>query len=79
MDDKQELFTAGDAAHYLGVTRQRLDLLGSEGRIPRTRLGRWWTYQREDLDRWLNEERRPGGRPRLGDEIKTEAPVLAAI
>lgn len=77
---EEEMLTSSQAAAYLGVTRQRVDQLGSSGEIPRQRMGFFWVYRRVDLDRWNKEERRPGGRPK-SDVMEVEqirVPELAA-
>lgn len=56
--------TTGDAATYLQVSRQRIDELGNAGALRRRRVGRFWLYTRADLDRWRDEVRQPGGRPK---------------
>ena len=75
-----EVLTSSQAAKYLGLTRQRVDQLGSSGEIPRERVGFFWTYKRADLDRWQKELRRPGGRPKSDEDdgAHPQAPELAA-
>jgi excisionase family DNA binding protein len=76
--EMEAFLTSSEAAEYLGVSRQRVDQLGSAGEIPRERMGTFWVYRREDLDRWQRESRRPAGRPKSDDErvINTDRPTL---
>lgn len=60
----QELLSSSQAAEYLGVTRQRVDQLGSAGVIPRERMGFFWVYRKRDLDHWNIEGNRTTGRPK---------------
>lgn len=77
----QELLSSSQAADYLGVTRQRVDQLGSAGIIPRERMGFFWVYQKKDLDQWNVAENRTTGRPKVeseGVEINKEPEYVAA-
>jgi excisionase family DNA binding protein len=58
-----ELLSAGVAAKYLGITRQRLDQLAEEGRIKRQRAGRYWVYRKADLDAFRVKPKLKAGRP----------------
>ena len=71
MDD--QLMSAVEAAAYLGITRQRVALLGAQGRIPRQRIGSFWVYARADLDAFKAQ---PKGRP--GRPAKKDAPPIAS-
>jgi excisionase family DNA binding protein len=56
-----ELFTIPEAAEYFGVSRQRLWLLVSQGRIKAQRAGQQWLIKERDL---LKAQWKPAGRPR---------------
>lgn len=77
---QRDILTSSEAAEYLDVTRQRVDKLGSSGIVPRSRIGNFWVYRREDLDHWRSTSNRVGGRPKseLKPTMKNEAPVLQA-
>jgi excisionase family DNA binding protein len=62
--EMEGFLTSTEAAEYLGVSRQRVEQLGSAGVIPRERVGAFWVYRREELDRWRREIRQPVGRPK---------------
>ena len=60
----EEFMTAGEAMAYLGVSKQRLYELAEIGRIGRQRMGRFWLYNRRDVERYKNEPKSKGGRPK---------------
>jgi excisionase family DNA binding protein len=58
-----ELFTIPEAARYFGVSRQRIWLLVSQGRIKAQRAGQQWLIKERDL---LKLEWKRAGRPPKG-------------
>jgi len=51
---QQNVFTTEEAAHYLRLSRQTLELLRLQGGGPRyAKLGRSVRYRRVALDEWL--------------------------
>ncbi len=60
--DPKDLLTSVQAAEYLGVTRQAVNLMTRQGYG--RRLGRDWFFTRAELDRWKATPRHPGGRPK---------------
>ncbi|MGK7162307.1 helix-turn-helix transcriptional regulator [Pseudomonas aeruginosa] len=51
---QQTVFTTEEAAHYLRLSRQTLELLRLQGGGPRyAKLGRSVRYRRAALDEWL--------------------------
>ncbi len=51
----EELLSPGEAAAYLGISRQRLTQLRERGQITAYRIGRFWVYPKDDLDRRRQE------------------------
>ncbi len=49
MSNDDELYTAGKAARYLGVSRQRIYELLQEGRMGR-QIGGVWFFSQQELD-----------------------------
>ncbi len=72
MADEQNYLSAVQAAHYLGVNRQRVYELADAGRLGR-RLAGYWVFTQAELDAYKQEraERPRGGRP------KSTAPSLS--
>ena len=76
MDDNK-LLSAGEAAAYLGVTRQRLDELARANRITRRKVGRNYVYRRSDLDVFKAEGPGRPGRPKEEPATSTPAALVS--
>lgn len=76
-----ELLTTTQAAEYLGVTRQAINLL-TKRPTPGLgkRYGSVWMFTKAELDTWRDKPRTHGGRP-PGSKIDgpIPAPVIRAI
>jgi excisionase family DNA binding protein len=56
---ESEYFTTKDAAQYLGVSHQYLELARHRGEgPPYYKLSRAIRYKRSDLDEWMNRHQR---------------------
>lgn len=79
MAEAPELLTAPQAAEYLGVTRQAINLL-TKRPYPGlgTRYGAVWMFTQTELDEWRKRPRTQGGRP-PGSKIDSAlmTPVVA--
>jgi excisionase family DNA binding protein len=60
---ESEYMNAADAAQYLGVHRSRIYVLADSGRLGRKIAGHY-VFTRDELDRYKQEEKSKGGRPR---------------
>ncbi len=60
-----EQLSTTQAGIELGITKSRVLILISEGRLPATRVGKFWAIRRGDLDAVRD---RPTGRPRKNPE-----------
>lgn len=49
--------TLDETAIYLGIGKTVLYALAREGRIPATKLGKRWTFDKVELDRWVRGSR----------------------
>lgn len=49
----QKWLTIDDAATYLGMGKTVLYTLAREGRIPAGKVGKKWTFEKEQLDAWV--------------------------
>ncbi len=62
--DQDEL-TGGDAAELLGLSRQRVNKLAHEGKIPARHVaGRFWLFKRADVEAFKAKAKSKGGRPK---------------
>ena len=68
---EEKLMTSGEAAAYLGVSKQRIHELIAGGKLVGQRAGRFYLFTRAELDRWKNAPKSKGGRP------KSNAPSLS--
>jgi excisionase family DNA binding protein len=51
----REVLDIKQASGYLGISRDTLYRLASEGQIPAFRLGTLWRFKKTLLDGWMNE------------------------
>jgi excisionase family DNA binding protein len=51
----EQLLTADQVAALLGVTRDWVYAESRAGRIPHVRLGRYYRYRQESIERWMHE------------------------
>ena len=49
-----------EAAEYSGFTTRHIRLLLYHGKIQGKKIGRDWITTREEIDKYLNQERKPG-------------------
>lgn len=75
MPSPDELLTAPQAAEYLGVTRQAINLLTKRG--IGTRYGAVWMFTKEELDEWRDRPRTAGRPPGSKAEAVAMTPVAA--
>ena len=57
MDTEHEYLKVPEVAQVLRIARSRAYELVAEGEIPSVRIGRSVRVSREELDRWLEEQR----------------------
>ncbi len=63
MSDEEEL-TGGQAAQLLRVSRQHINRLAHEGKIPARRVAnRYWIFRRADVEAYGALPKDKGGRP----------------
>ena len=54
------VFTIGDLAKYLKISKSTLYKLAQEGSLPGVKVGRHWRFHKDAVDAWLK------GKPRHG-------------
>jgi excisionase family DNA binding protein len=62
MDERHEYLKVPEVAEVLSIVRSRAYELVGSGEIPSVRIGRSVRVSREELERWLEEQRQPGAR-----------------
>ena len=50
-----ELMTVEEVAHYLRVTKKTVYSLLRQGKIPATRVGQQWRFDKPAIDKWLQQ------------------------
>jgi excisionase family DNA binding protein len=53
----ETLMTAEQVAERMQVTVEWVHGMAREGRMPALKLGRYWRFDREDVENWLRERR----------------------
>jgi len=51
--DKNTWFSTEQAAKYLGISKTNLYNLSQEGKVPVSKLGKKWVYEKNMLDEWI--------------------------
>jgi len=59
-DPFKNLIGIDEAAEYAGFTTRHIRLLLQHGKISGKKIGRDWITTKEELDIYLNQERKPG-------------------
>ena len=59
-DPHGSVFTIGDLAGYLKISKSTLYKLAQEGRLPGAKIGRHWRFHRDAIDAWLKERPQHG-------------------
>jgi excisionase family DNA binding protein len=54
-----KLLTADDLATRWGVSKAHVYALTREGKIPAVRIGRYYRYRLESIERWEHEQESP--------------------
>jgi excisionase family DNA binding protein len=56
MDRTQRLLTIEEVAAYMQVSRFTVYRLAKGHSIPASKVGRQWRFQREEIERWMQEQ-----------------------
>ena len=51
------LMTLEEVAAFLRVSKDTVYSMANNGKIPATRVGAQWRFRKEDVDKWLEENR----------------------
>ena len=65
-DPHGNVFTIGELAGYLKISKSTLYKLAQEGKLPGQKVGRHWRFHREAVDEWLGKSREAPGAQRGG-------------
>jgi len=53
----EKWLTVKDVAEYLQLSRDQIYRLAQQGKIPASKVGARWRFRRENIDRWMEEQR----------------------
>ena len=75
-----EDLTLSEAARELGISRQRLAVIASEGRLGRQVAGHYWIFTRAEVEAFRPNIQGKAGRPKSEIEVTMEnrTPALAS-
>ncbi len=51
------LMTVGEVAQYLKVEESTIYTWANQGKIPAIKIGHFWRFRKEDIDKWLEERK----------------------
>jgi len=55
---REKLLTIKDIAKYLKLNEATVYLWAQEGKLPAIKIGRFWRFKKEDIDKWLEERKK---------------------
>ena len=78
-----DVMTLKQAADYLQITTSALYRMAREMRVPASKVGNRWRFQRQVLDQWLRDQALPSASPQptllVVDDDKTLCDVIVEI
>lgn len=60
---KDKWLTLEELANYLKLSKAKMYRMAQEGRIPASKIGSQWRFDREEIDAWARRQR-PGRQTR---------------
>ena len=53
----EKWLTVKEVAEYLQLSPDQIYRLAQQGKIPASKVGARWRFKRENIDRWMEEQR----------------------
>lgn len=53
----EKWLTVKEVAEYLQLSPDQIYRLAQQGRIPASKVGARWRFKRENIDRWMEEQK----------------------
>ncbi len=69
---ENQVLTIKQVAEYLQVTEKTIYTLVQEGNIPAFKVRGQWRFKREDIERWIEENKESSKKERADNENKRE-------
>ena len=57
----EELLTLEELARYLKISKPTLYKMVEKGRIPALKIANQWRFKKDDINRWLEKQRKSKG------------------
>ena len=57
----EELFTLEELARYLKISKPTLYKMVEKGKIPALKIANQWRFKKDDINRWLEKQRKSKG------------------
>jgi len=57
----EELFTLEELAKYLKISKPTLYKMVEKGKIPALKVANQWRFKKDDINRWLEKQRKSKG------------------
>jgi excisionase family DNA binding protein len=57
----KDILTIEELSEYLRISKSTLYKLVREGRIPSQKVGRHWRFHKDNIDRWLGQDKKRRG------------------
>lgn len=71
MSETEKLMSLAEVAEYLNLKERTIYQWSQQGKIPSFKLGTVWRYRKEDIDLWIEEQRRNTPRSKKIEESDT--------
>lgn len=55
------LMTVDEVARYLKVEESTIYTWAKKGKLPGIKVGRFWRFKKDDINKWLEEKKKRGG------------------
>ena len=55
------IMTVGEIAEYLSLDPQTVSRKAQSGELPAFKVGNRWRFDKEDIDRWIRDQKKGGG------------------
>lgn len=70
--DSERLMTLQDVAGYLQLKERTIYAWVQKGKIPGFKLGNTWRFKREDIDLWIEEQKKTTPRSNMLNQNNNE-------
>ena len=61
LGDKRKLMTLPEVAEHLRIGQRTAYAWAKSGKLPGFKVGGTWRFDREDIDRWVEQQKRKHG------------------